>query len=361
MSRRQRVSIVGGGVGGLTLAAALDPARHDVTIIEAAPDRAVIGGGLGLWPAAQRALRRIGAWDALAPAATGSSGGEVGGTLYATSGQPLVSLGSTPLRIVGRPALLAALDAAVPPSVRRVTAQVEDPAALDGDVVVGADGVRSRVRGLVWAPADQRVATDYVALRGTPPVARLGVDPARHVGEYWGPGRLFGFTPLGLEHVYWFTTHRWSAHGRVAPGEPLDVAAVLAQARETFAGAAPIIGRVLARTDPTDDVTATRMWVAPPMPRYTAGRYVVLGDAAHASLPNLGRGACDAILDAATLAGALEHSAPGALLAWQARRLPPTQAARVTASALMRVALLDRGHAARDRLLHAAGALTRPR
>ena len=78
--------------------------------------------------------------------------------------------------------------------------------------------------------------------------------------------------------------------------------------------------------------------------------------ASHASLPNLGRGACDAILDAAALARTLD--AGRSLASWQARRLPPTQAARLAAGGLMRLALLDRGQRTRDGALARLGTLT---
>ena len=74
------------------------------------------------------------------------------------------------------------------------------------------------------------------------------------------------------------------------------------------------------------------------MRRYVRGRYAVIGDAAHAMTPNLGRGACEAIIDAVTLAAAMER---GTVATWQARRVPLTQGYRVASGALMRLALQD--------------------
>ncbi len=334
--------MVGGGIAGLACAAALDPTRFEVTLYEAAPERITTGAALGIWPAARRALSRIGAWDKLGdlPPRLVHAG------LFDLTGRRLATVPGPDLTLVERPRLMAALVASVPDSVARVTREVTDPAGLDADLVIGADGVRSTVRGLVAAGAADRVATPYVALRG---LRALPQDPGV-VGEYWGPGRLFGLAPVAGDRAYWFTTHR----SAIGP-EPLDVAAVLAQARTRYADAAPLICDTLAQAPP-EATLATRMWLAPAMPRYVGGRYVVIGDAAHASLPNLGRGACDALLDAVTLADALNRGRP--LTGWQARRLPPTQAARVTAGTLMRLALLDRGHRVRDRLL---GALDRSR
>lgn len=334
----QRIVVVGGGIAGLTLAAALDPARFEVELVEAQPERVSGGAALGLWPSARRALAGLGVLPA--------TGDGVAGTtvaLHDLAGRRLASARGPDIALVDRPALMAALERAVPPTVRRRVAEVEDPSQLDADLVVGADGVRSRVRGLVDASAADRVETPYVALRGILPSVAGGY------GEYWGAGRLFGLAPMPDGRAYWFSTHR----STLGP-EPLPVADVLAEARQRFDGAASTIRDVLA--DPGEPVLATRLWVAPPMTRYARGRYVVLGDAAHASLPNLGRGACDAILDAAALARTLD--AGRSLASWRARRLPPTQAARLAAGGLMRLALLDRGQRVRDGALARLGALT---
>ena len=328
----RRVAVVGGGIAGLTLAAAVGP-DVEVVVHEAQPERWGSGSSLALWPSAVRALRRLGVMDRLGAHAVPSGPGR----LFTLDGRPLTTPHRSPFTVVPRPALLEGLRAGLPRRVRVVHAVVDDPADLDADLVVGADGVRSRVRGLVDPRAGERRATPYVALRGTtdaPP------DPSE-VGEYWGPGRLVGVVP-SARGGYWFTTHR----SDLGP-EPLDVRATLAQARTLFADAAPVVRELLAAD--ADDTTATRLWTAPPMRRYAAGRYVVIGDAAHAMTPNLARGAADAVLDAVTLAA--EVRAGHSVLRWQARRFPSTQAARTASSAVMRLALLDRGHGLRDAAL----------
>ncbi len=333
----RRVVIVGGGVGGLALAAALDGGRFEVVVAEADPSREASGAALGLWPAARRALHRIGVKTAFGglPVRPGTA------ALHDLSGRRLVAMDGPGVSLVRRARLLAALSAAVPGSVRRLTLEVTRPEDLDADLIVGADGVRSRVRGLVWPRGAERVKTPFVAMRGIVP------DPGNlSYGEYWGPGVLFGLVPLGDGHAYWFSTHR----STLGP-EPLDREAVRAELREGLRPGAWVVWRVLDHAWP--DTLANRLWVSPPVPRYVHGRYVVIGDAAHASLPNLGRGACDAILDAVSLGDALNAGVP--LAAWQVRRLPQTQAARVVAGGLMRLALARRGRVTRDRLLQQVG------
>ncbi|HWC23143.1 MAG TPA: NAD(P)/FAD-dependent oxidoreductase [Flexivirga sp.] len=314
----QRIAVVGGGIAGLTLAALLDPSRFEVTIHEAQPERAVAGSALGLWGAARRVLRRIGALPE-------TSFRPTAGALHRLDGRRLVSLHGPGPVLVDRPTLLAQLSSAVPSSVRRLTEEVTHPATLDADLIVGADGVRSRVRGLVEPSAAERVATSYVALRGI----RCGTPGSGEVGEYWGGGRLCGIAPMPGDRTYWFTTHRSTLT------EPFEVAQVLDEAREQFTSAAPVVRRLLDEAGP--DTLATALWVAPRLASYARGRFVVIGDAAHAMLPNLGRGACSAIVDAATLADTVNSG--GDLRRWQARRVPATQLARVGSAALMRTAL----------------------
>lgn len=320
---RSRVAIVGGGIAGLSLAAALDPGRFEVVVHESQPERAVAGAALGLWPSAVRALKKIGAYDRLAESGARPSGGY----LHDIAGRPRIKARGVEPLMVPRPLLLDALSASVPSTMRLETTEVADAATLDADIVVGADGVRSVVRRLIEPGAADRVETPWVTLRAIASSAPASID----VGEYWGPNQLFGVVPVAGDRAYWFTAHR----SDLGP-EPLDPLAVIAEAQRVFADAAPIVRSTLASAGP--DTLATRIWVAPPMRRYRRGRYVVIGDAAHAMAPNLGRGACDAIVDAVTLAGALANDRLGL---WQARRLPVTQAARAIASIAMRTALAD--------------------
>ncbi|WP_048552985.1 FAD-dependent oxidoreductase, partial [Nostocoides japonicum] len=84
---RFRVHIVGGGIAGLTLAAALDPDRFAVTLHEAQPERRDVGAVLGVWPSARRVLETLGAWDRCAERSVRSPGG----ALHDLSGRRLVA------------------------------------------------------------------------------------------------------------------------------------------------------------------------------------------------------------------------------------------------------------------------------
>lgn len=342
-----RISIVGGGIAGLALAAILDPARFDVTVYEEHPDRRGLGTALGMWPAAQRALRRAGAASVLDSAVDVLDGSlrTIHGEVLATPQTPAQSLS-----LVGRTDLLDALSCAVPASVQRVTARVEDPSGLDADLVVAADGVHSAIRRAVWGPRATSRATPYLAVRGL-----VGPDHDAY-GEYWGSGRLFGITPVPGGATNWFCSYRSHLGPRA-----VDVAEALTDARARYADAAPAIRATLAEATPTPTL-AQRIWVAPPMRSYVRGRVVLIGDAAHAMTPNLGRGACESLVDAHVLGDALNHGDPNdpatALRSYQARRVAASQAVRAASGAAARVALARRFAGPRDVAIRTAGRLT---
>ncbi|WP_159607576.1 FAD-dependent oxidoreductase, partial [Agromyces humi] len=138
---RTTVGIVGGGIAGSALAARLDPTRFHVTIHERRAELPATGTSLAMWPEAQAALATIGVLDRLQEAGIALDRFP----MRSESGRTLADLPADGL-LLGRRDLLAALDAAVPDTVERVTERVEDPDRIEADVVVGADGVRSVVR-----------------------------------------------------------------------------------------------------------------------------------------------------------------------------------------------------------------------
>jgi 2-polyprenyl-6-methoxyphenol hydroxylase-like FAD-dependent oxidoreductase len=336
----ETIAIVGGGIAGLALAASLDPERFEVTVYEKRPELPTVGSALGMWPNAQRALARVGILDearAVSPV-IGS------GSVRNTAGEPWVTVNPGDMFAVSRIDLLRLLDAAVPPTVRRVTEHVQALPARNGPVV-GADGVHSLVRREAWGARTAARLTPYLALRGTLP-SRVSPDA---VGEYWGRGDLFGMA-ASYSGMFWYASYR-SGLGPYG----IDVAAVLEEARERYAGHSPAVRHVLAAATP-EACLVQRIWTAPRLGSYVRGRTVLIGDAAHGMLPTLGRGACESLVDAVTLADLLNTLPEDqALRAYDQQRRLRTRALSLASSALGRIALAEAAQPLRDRLLSLAG------
>jgi 2-polyprenyl-6-methoxyphenol hydroxylase-like FAD-dependent oxidoreductase len=165
------------------------------------------------------------------------------------------------------------------------------------------------------------------------------------VGEYWGRGDLFGMA-AARGGSFWYASYR-SGLGPYG----IDVAATLEQARQRYATHAPVIRRVLAAATP-ETCLVQRLWTVPHLRSYVRGRTVLIGDAAHAMMPTLGRGACESLVDAVTLADLLNTLPESkALHAYDRQRRPRTRALSLASSALGRIALAEGGQPLRDRLL----------
>ncbi|GAA5163652.1 MULTISPECIES: FAD-dependent monooxygenase [Amycolatopsis] len=301
--------VVGGGIGGLTAAIALRRIGWSVTVLEQAAELREVGAGLSLAENAMRALDVLGIGDRVRRHAASS---QVTGNQRLPSGRylrrfregrdvPLAAFHRAELHRV----LLDELPADRIRTGRRVTAVPE------ADLVVAADGVHSTFRDLLW-PDAPRPRKRYTAWRGV--VAGIDVE-----GSFtFGRGRYFMIHPLPGGRACW-------ALGSSSGGP------------ETVRGWHSPIPELLAATDA---VLRNDILDLGPLPAYTHGNVVLLGDAAHAVTPDLGQGACQAIEDAVTLAAALRSApVPDALARYDRERLPRTRKIARTARRKGRVSV----------------------
>ncbi|NOK31724.1 NAD(P)-binding protein [Corallococcus exercitus] len=328
----RHVLIAGAGIGGLTLACALRRAGVRATVFERAEALRPVGAGIIVQMNASVALRRIGLCDAVA--AEGERAEQTlildptGARITRVDVRSVQEELDAPMVSIHRARLQAVLRAHAGPeeAVRlgvsvtgfqddgaRVTVSLSDGDTVTGDVLVGADGLRSAVRaGLLGAQPTRY--SGYTSWRGICPASDL--VKAGHFSETWGPGARFGIVPIGHGEVYWYATLNAPVGSEDAPGQTLAVL----QAR--FAGWHAPIARVLAATSP-ERVLRTDIHDRPPVRSWSRGRVTLLGDAAHPMTPNLGQGGCQAIEDGVVLGECL--TAPGsvedALRAYESRRI----------------------------------------
>ncbi|MCC3300700.1 FAD-dependent monooxygenase [Arthrobacter sp. zg-Y895] len=285
--------IVGAGIGGTAVARGLLRAGWSVQVLERGANLPGSGTALAMWPEAMRALDALGAGDAV----RAGSVEERGARILKPDGSQIAAMGrGRTARFVPRTVLLEALAGDFPAGVIEWDSPVAEPSTLpSADVVVAADGIFSRLRTAGNGVSPQALGT--VAFRGVVP------GPARGVSETWGRGRLFGITPLDAGSTNWFACLR--STDLPALGSPEAIGAQGADLlRSLYRGWHPDIAQVLGKLD-GKPIDYRELFDIPPLPSYISGNLALLGDAAHGMAPNLGRGACEALLDAVALVDAL--------------------------------------------------------
>ena len=179
--------------------------------------------------------------------------------------------------------------------------------AAQGDLLIGADGVRSAVRALLWEATAPRF-TGQVAYRFMMPgdVAAPFLQEAGRAAVFQGPGRVFNRYTLregAIVNCVGITrSDAWAGEGWSTP-------ATVAEMLALYEGWHPDVTALIARA-PAEHLIKWALFDRPPLAEWRRGRVALLGDAAHPMLPFLGLGAAMAIEDAMVLARALDR-APG--------------------------------------------------
>ncbi|HEY5897781.1 MAG TPA: FAD-dependent monooxygenase [Burkholderiales bacterium] len=344
MHAKRRVLIAGGGLGGLTAAAALLRRGIDVEVFEQAAELKEVGAGVQLAANGTRVLHALGIGEELKALSCEAQGKEI---RHWQTGErwKLFDLGPVSIERYGfpyftvyRPDLLAVLASAVrrlkPAALHLgarcvgftqheggVSVQLEKGGSVEGDALIGADGVHSGVRQALFG-ADRPQFTGIIAWRAIVPMGRLPRHMARLVGSNWvGPGGHVVHYPLragklmnfvgALERRDW-QVESWSARGsrdELASdfrGWHEDIQAFIAAIEQPHKWA---------------------LMVRAPLERWSVGRVTLLGDAAHSMLPFLAQGAVMAIEDGYVLARCLAEfpDASSALQRYERARLERTR------------------------------------
>jgi 2-polyprenyl-6-methoxyphenol hydroxylase-like FAD-dependent oxidoreductase len=334
--------VIGGGIGGMALAAALQRVGISCEVYEQAEELREVGAGLTLWSNAQMALARLGALEpmmevgsvvnrlevrtaagkvlAVTPLARAARRFGVPGSVCVHRGEILRELMrlSEPGRVH-----LRARGVGFKESNGCVIARFADGTEARGDFLVGADGLRSQVRAQLFGDTPARYA-GYTCWRGVATLDQVALGPDTAF-ETWGRGRRFSVHHCGSGRLFWWASHNEPFDGVDGPrGRKADVQELFSTWHEPIPSVIAATSEIL-RNDIVD---------RPPICVWGRGRVTLLGDAAHPMTPNLGQGACQALEDAVVLADRLRRgpNIDAALRAYEGIRWRRT--ARITKESL---------------------------
>ena len=340
MSRSHRIAVIGAGIGGLTAALSLRQAGFEVDVYEQAPALTHIGGGINMGPNAARVLIRLGLGEGLlregvCPLGTHQRRWDDGRTLQRAPLNPQCEeLYGAPHITIHRADLLGEISSAFPAERLHlghrlvgfadkrdhVEARFDNGERIAADILVGADGIHSTVRAILFGEEAPRFA-GCVAYRGLVPVERISdleldlgsqswVGPGAHLVHYFvSRGRLLNF-------VGWTEHDEWNR-------EDWTDRATVERALAAFEGWHPQVRRIIGAAD---ECFIWALFDRDPLSRWSMGRVTLLGDSCHPMYPFMGQGAAQAIEDGACLAACLRAAGdadPAAVLRdYERFRLP---------------------------------------
>ena len=327
-AQRFRIAVVGGGIGGLTLALALQQRGMEAAVFEQAPELAEIGAAVALSANSTRELRRLGVLDQIAAVSTEPTeliyrswqdGRRIAahpvrqGLLYQERfGAPYFGIHRADLQRILHAALgseglhLGHRLQRIVDGAGCITLEFANGQSVQADLVVGADGVRSAVREWV-AGGEGTTYSGTSAFRGIVPAAQLPSLPDPQAIQFWmGPNAHLLHYAIGGDgqDVNYFAViegpEAWPGAGSVCDIGPDE-------ALNAFKGWHPAV------TEMIGAVPYHKLWglfVVRPLLQWHRGRTVLMGDSAHAMVPHHGQGANTTIEDAITLAELLAVAEP---------------------------------------------------
>lgn len=326
--------VIGGGIGGMCAALALEQAGYQTEVYEAVKILRPVGAAISIWPNGVKCLNFLGLKAQLQ-----ALGGDMafmayndfqhGNTLTRFSMAPLVaSVGERPYP-VARADLQAMLlnhygaqrvnfgkrVSHIEQDATGVTAWFEDGSEARGDFLIAADGTHSVIRAAVTGQTAERRYAGYVNWNGLVSIDE-SIAPANQWTTFVGEGKRVSLMPVSGNRFYFFFDVP------LPLGLAEDRSSVKADLTRYFSGWAEPVQKLIAAINP-DTTNRIEIHDIDPFPQLVKGRVALLGDAGHSTTPDIGQGGCAAMEDAVVLALTLQAHSLGiedALRRYEARR-----------------------------------------
>lgn len=300
-----KILIIGGGIAGLTTALALQKKNLDFIVFEAVPEVKAVGAGISLAGNAMRVLKKLGVDEEVkrrghlissmiieddngkrisvmdAEKLSREHGLDNVAIHRADLHQVLLSTLDRDKIVTGKKAIDFKEDS------EGITLFFDDGSKVHGTSAIIADGIHSSIRKKIVPGVVPRYS-GYTCWRG---VVENKWNIERYAVETWGPNGRFGYVPIGNNKVYWFACKN-------APLKDTMMSQFrIADLVDTYKKYPHPIPEILNHTS-DDDLIWSDISDLKPISQYAYNRILLVGDAAHATTPNLGQGACMAMEDA---------------------------------------------------------------
>lgn len=348
--KRHVFVIVGAGIAGLSTAFALKNIGIDAMVVEASETIRPVGAGLSLAHNAIKALRHLNIADEVI-----EKGRELKSfILYDRKGRVIKEVQAKPLDsdvknvTIHRARLHEVLLSKIKPdniltgkrsiSLTETTdgfmITFEDGTAMEAQYLIVAEGIHSPLRKFVTSEAEVRFA-GYTCWRGVTSNANLKIG---RTSETWGKEGRFGIVPLADDQLYWFAcTNTTQQNGMFKNYAPKDLVVHFKDYHQ------PIVEII--QSTPSENLIWGDISDVKPLQRFAYGNAVLIGDAAHATTPNMGQGACMAIEDAVVLANCLSQNSKvsDAFQSFERKRLTRTHSIVNDSWRLGKIAQMENG------------------
>ncbi|WP_415327369.1 FAD-dependent monooxygenase [Chryseobacterium sp. MMS23-Vi53] len=304
------ISIIGAGIGGLTLGNILKQNNLDFTIYESAPEIKPVGSGIMMAINAMQVFDKLGLKEKIEKA-----GNKIHG----------ISITDENLKLISKTNVLElekkynSCNVAIHRAdLQRILAEnigfeniklnhslkeiqkkenyllsFENGTKIESKIIFGADGIHSKIRNQIFKTGKIR-NTQQMCWRG---LVEFDLPEKFHQKaiETWGKGKRFGFVRMTERKIYWYAVINQEIYNR---NNSLI---------ENFQGFHPLINEIIESTL-QEDIILNDIIDLSPVPRWHTENLCLIGDSAHATTPNLGQGACQAIEDAYIIGKLLEKN-----------------------------------------------------